>query len=72
MLDMSSPFHLYLARRRGKNDTYGIMSTADTRGTFIYENASVDEFMKIAIKPDSDILNELSNMVTEKTLAILE
>ena len=68
MLDMSSPFHLYLARRRGKNDTYGIMSTADTRGTFIYENASVDEFMKIAIKPDSDILKELSNMVTENSL----
>lgn len=72
MLDMSSPFRLYLARRRDVNDTYGIMSTADTLGTFIYENASFEEFMKIATKPDSDILKELSNMVTEKTLAILE
>ena len=72
MFEPSSQYRLYLARRCGTNDAYGIMSTADTSGTFIYENASFEEFMKIAVKPDSDILKELSNMVTEKTLAILE
>lgn len=72
MFGPSSQYRLYLACRRDPNDAYGIMSTADTSGTFIYENASIDEFMKIAVKPDSDMLNELSNMVTEKTLAILE
>lgn len=70
--DLSMPFRLYMIRRHDANAVYEIMSTADTLGTFIYENASIDEFMKIAVKPDSDILNELSNMVTEKTLDILE
>lgn len=71
LLDMSSPFRLYLVRRN-EFDVYEIMSTVDTLGRYIYENAPIDEFMKIAAKPDSDILLAVSNRLTEKTLEVLE
>lgn len=71
LLDMSSPFRLYLVRRNDF-DVNEIMSTVDTLGRYIYENAPIDEFMKIAAKPDSDILLAVLNRITEKTLDILE
>lgn len=69
--DMSSPFRLYLVRRN-EFDVYEIMSTVDTLGRYIYENAPIDEFMKIAAKPDSDIVLAAKNRITEKTLEVLE
>lgn len=72
MLDMTMPFRLYLVQRLDFDTVYEIMSTVDTLGRYIYENAPVDEFMKIAVKPNSDILLAAKNRVTEKTLDILE
>ena len=72
MLDLSIPFHLYLVYRYDVNSVYEIMSTVDTYGDYIYENAPIEEFMEIATKPNSDILQAVSNRVTEKTLDILE
>lgn len=72
MLDLSMPFRIYLSKRYGSNSVYGLISTANTYGNYIYENAPVDEFMEIATKPDSDILTAVSNHATEKILDILE
>lgn len=71
LLDMSSPFRLYLVRRN-EFDVYEIMSTVDTLGRYIYENAPIDEFMKIATNTNSDILLAVKNRITEKTLEVLE
>ena len=72
MLDMIIPYRLYLVQRLDSDTVYEIMSTVDTLGRYIYENAPVDEFMKIAVKPNSDILLAVKNRITEKTLDILE
>ena len=72
MLDMTIPFRLYLVQRLDFDTVYEIMSTVDTLGRYIYENAPVDDFMKIAVKPNSDILLAVKNRITEKTLDILE
>ena len=72
MLDVSVPFRLYLVHRIDANTVYKIMSTYGFFGEYIYENAPVNEFIEIAAKPNSDILQAVSNRVTEKTLNILE
>lgn len=72
MLDMTIPYRLYLVQRLDSDTVYEIMSTVDTLGRYIYENAPVDEFMKIAAKPNSAILLAAKNKVTEKSLDILE
>lgn len=72
VLDVAVPFRLYLVHRLDVDTVYEIMSTVDTFGHYIYENAPIDEFMKIAVKPNSDILLAVSNRATEKTLEVLE
>lgn len=72
VLDPAVPFRLYMVHRIDIDTVYEIMSTVDTFGYYIYENAPIDEFMKIATKPNSDILLAAKNRVTEKTLDILE
>lgn len=72
VLDVAVPFRLYLVHRLDKDTVHEIMSTVDTFGHYIYENAPIDEFMKIAVKPNSDILLAVSNRATEKTLDSLE
>lgn len=72
VLDVAIPYRLYLVHRLNVDTVYEIMSTVDTFGHYIYENATIDEFMKIATKPNSDILMAVSNHATEKTLEVLE
>lgn len=72
MLDLSIPFRLYLVRRNDANSVFGLMSTTNTFGNYIYENAPVTKFMEIATAPDSNILLAVNNRVTEKILDILE
>lgn len=72
MLDVNAPFRLYLVRRIDDSKVYKIMSTYEFCGEYIYENAPVNEFIEIATKPNSDILQAVSNRVIEKTLNILE
>ena len=72
VLGIAIPYRLYMVLRRDPTTVYEIMSTTDTLGHYIYENAPIDEFMKIATKPNSDILMTVSNHATEKTLDILE
>lgn len=72
VLDVAIPYRLYLVHRLDVDTVYEIMSTVDTCGHYIYENAPIDEFMKIATKPNSDILMAVSNHATEKTLEVLE
>lgn len=72
LLDVAVPFRLYMVQRLDKDTVHEIMSTVDTYGDYIYENAPIEEFMKIAIKPNPDILLAVSNKAIEKTLDILE
>lgn len=72
VLDVAIPYRLYLVQRLDSCTAYEIMSTVDTFGHYIYENAPIDEFMKIATKPNSDILMAVSNHAIEKTLEVLE
>lgn len=72
VLDVAIPYRLYLVQRLDSCTAYEIMSTVDTFGHYIYENAPIDEFMKIATKPNSDILMAVSNHATEKILEVLE
>lgn len=72
VLDVCVPFRLYMVHRLDIDNVYEIMSTVDTFGHYIYENAPIDEFMKIAVKPNSDILMAAKNRANEKTLDILE
>lgn len=72
VLDVCAPFRLYLVHRLNSDTVHEIMSTVDTYKCYIYEKAPIEEFMKIAIKPNSDILQAVSNRVAEKTLDILE
>ena len=78
VLDVCAPFRLYLVHRLNSDTVHEIMSTVheimstvDTYGYYIYEKAPIEEFMKIATKPNPDILQAVSNRATEKTLDIL-
>lgn len=72
VFDVNIPYRLYLVQRLDIDTVYEIMSTVDTFGDYIYENAPIEDFMKIATNTNSDILLSVKNRVTEKTLDILE
>ena len=72
VFDVNIPYRLYLVQRLDIDTVYEIMSTVDTFGDYIYENAPIEDFMKIATNTNSDILLAVKNRVTEKTLEVLE
>ena len=72
VFDVNIPYRLYLVQRLDSDTVYEIMSTVDTFGDYIYENAPIEDFMKIATNTNSDILLAVKNRITEKSLEVLE